>query len=134
MKRINALAMLTLAASLAVPGARAQKVELKASIPFQFTVAKTTLPAGSYLISSPWAGMIRIENVDKNLGAGVTTTHEFQGPRGGDKLVFHKYGEQYFLHAVLCSETAQMNVDLPTGNPEKRARTREAKFRQADKS
>jgi hypothetical protein len=48
MKRINALAMLTLAAFLAVPGARAQKVELTARIPFQFTVSKTTLPAGTY--------------------------------------------------------------------------------------
>jgi hypothetical protein len=132
MKRINALLMLTLAAFLAFPGARAQKVELTTRIPFQFTVSKTTLPAGTYLISSPWPGVIRIENVDKNLGAGVTTTHEYQVPRGGDKLVFNKYGEQYFLHAVLCSETAQMNVDLPTGNQENRARTREAKLNQAD--
>lgn len=132
MNRINAVAMLTLAASFAVPGARAQKVELKVSIPFQFTVAKTTLPAGRYLISSPWAGVIRIENVDINVGAGFQTTHEYRVPGGGDKLVFHKYGEQYFLHAVVCSETAEMNVDLPMGNAEKWARTREAKLNQAD--
>jgi hypothetical protein len=128
MKRIPTLATLALAASFGVLGARAQDLELQARIPFQFTVGNTTLPAGTYHISSPWPGLIRIDNADKNVGAGTSTTPDYQDRRGGDKLVFHKYGEQYFLHAVLCAENTQMNVDLPTWSAEKRARTREAKL------
>jgi hypothetical protein len=128
MKRISVLASLALAASLAIPGARAQDLSLKAHIPFQFTVVETTMPAGDYLVSSPVRGVVRIENLDRDIAATVTTTHDYQDPRGADKLVFNKYGNQYFLHTVICAQTSQMNVDLPTWKAEKRARSEEAKL------
>ena len=130
MKRISTLATLAfaafLAASLAVPSACAQGVVLRARVPFPFTVAETSMPAGNYLISSPSSGVIRIANADNNMAAAVTTTHDFQEPRGENKLIFNKYGEQYFLHTVICSETAQMNVDFATWKAEKSVRAREA--------
>jgi hypothetical protein len=39
-----------------------------------------------------------------------------------NKLVFHRYGNQYFLSEVRC-ETASMNVQLTTSKAEKRAKT-----------
>jgi hypothetical protein len=132
MKRISALASLALAASLAtslaVPGARAQDLSLKAHIPFQFTVDQATMPAGDYLVSSPVAGVIRVQNLDKDIAAEVVTRHDFQDPKGADKLVFNKYRDQYFLHTVVCAQRSQMNVDLPTQKAEKRARDQEAKL------
>ena len=132
MKPISALASLALAASLAtslaVPGARAQDVSLKAHIPFQFTVAQTTMPAGDYLVSSPLANVIRVANLDKNLSATITTTRDFHDANGTNKLVFNKYGDQYFLHTVFCAEFSQMNVDLPEWKAEKKARSLEAKL------
>ena len=134
MKRIPTLATFALAASfaisLAAPGACAQGVELKVRIPFQFNVAETTMPAGTYLVSSPLSGVIRITNVDKNVTAAVTTTHDFRDPKGEDELVFNKYGELYFLHTIICAQTARMNVDLSTWKSEKRARAQEAKLDQ----
>jgi hypothetical protein len=40
-------------------------------------------------------------------------------------LVFIKYGDQYFLHEILCSSGA-MNLQLPTSKVEKRVQTQEA--------
>ena len=132
MKRISALASLALAASLAtslaVPGARAQDLSLKAHIPFQFTVVETTMPAGDYLVSSPVRGVVHVRSVDKDISATVTTTHDYQDANGQDKLVFNKYRDQYFLHTVVCAQRSQMNVDLPTWKAEKRARDQEAKL------
>jgi hypothetical protein len=38
-----------------------------------------------------------------------------------NKLVFHRYGSQYFLSEI-CSEASSMNVRLSTSKQEKRAR------------
>ena len=134
MKRIPTLASFALAASLAIslaaPGACAQGVDLKVRIPFQFIVGEAAMPAGTYLVSSPESGVIRIANVDRSIAATVTTTHDFRDPQGQDKLVFNKYGELYFLHTIICAQTAQMNVDLATWKSEKRARAQEAKLDQ----
>jgi hypothetical protein len=40
-----------------------------------------------------------------------------------DKLVFTKYGDQYFLHEILCS-LCGMNVAFPGSKHEKITRTR----------
>lgn len=132
MKRIPTLASLALAASLAIslaaPGACAQGVDLKVRIPFQFIVGETAMPAGTYLVSSPEFGVIRIANVDRNISAAVTTSHDFRDPQGEDKLVFNKYGDLYFLHTIICAQSAQMNVDLATWKSEKKARAQEAKL------
>ena len=47
----------------------------------------------------------------------------------GSELVFQRYGDQYFLHEVLCPATASTNVDIPASRLEKRERT-EAKLHQ----
>ncbi|HTC75260.1 MAG TPA: hypothetical protein VK684_06770, partial [Edaphobacter sp.] len=39
-----------------------------------------------------------------------------------NQLVFHKYGDQYFL-CEIRSEQSSLNVQLPTTKQEKRART-----------
>ncbi len=127
MKRIPTLSLIILAALSAIP-AIAQGVVLKADIPFGFTVGDTYMPAGQYIISSPYAGIVRVANETKNVAATVSDIHDFNDPGRGSKLVFEKYGERYFLHHVLCPTTASLNVDIPEWNGEKKARTREAKL------
>jgi hypothetical protein len=41
------------------------------------------------------------------------------------ELVFNKYGDQYFLREILCSQAA-MNMSVPASKQEKRARAQEA--------
>ncbi len=129
MKVMQALALFTFAASLAVPGASAQGVVLKANVPFAFTLGETHLPSGEYLISSPFAGVIRVQNQETPSEVSVATSKGFSDAGGKNSLVFERYGSQYFLHRILCSTTARMNVDIPAWKPEKKARSREAKLK-----
>ena len=66
-----------------------------------------------------------IQNPRRNITVLTTTTFDSREPRSGGKLVFNKYGDQYFLHEILCS-SADMNMAVPTSKQEKRARVQEA--------
>jgi hypothetical protein len=48
----------------------------------------------------------------------------------GGELVFTRYGNQYFLHQILC-EYPSMNVHLPQARAEKWIRREEAKVQNA---
>ncbi|HEY1985520.1 MAG TPA: hypothetical protein VGG85_08925 [Terracidiphilus sp.] len=128
MKHFPAVALLVLAAVSAVPGALAQEHTLKANIPFNFTVGETSLPAGEYRLSAPAAGLVRIHSEDGLLTATVATVKGFNETKGSSKLVFDRYGSQYFLHRILCPTAGRMNVEIPAWKLEKRARSREAKL------
>ena len=41
----------------------------------------------------------------------------------GSKLVFDKYGDEYFLRHVHCPRVASLNLDIPQGKAEKNARS-----------
>ena len=45
----------------------------------------------------------------------------------GSKLVFDKYGDQYFLRHVQCPSVASLNLDIPQGKAEKDVCSLEAK-------
>lgn len=128
MKRILAIALSTLATLGASTGALAQDRALVANVPFNFTVGETPMPAGEYIISAPDSGVVKIESRDKQVAASVTTLPGHQDVKGGPKLVFNHYGNQYFLHRVLCAQNTRMNIDIPSWKQEKRARSREAKL------
>lgn len=75
---------------------------LKTNIPFSFSVGNETLPAGAYMIepqTTPSVLMIRCKD---GRGAVLTQTQGVQARRQQDqtKLVFHRYGDQYFLAQI----------------------------------
>ena len=123
MKRISALFLLTVAAFLAVTAADAQAV--KANIPFAFTVANSPLPSGEYIISSPASGVVRLTNLKTDDTAVITVAKGFHDANGKTALMFDKYGNQYFLHQILCPTSANLNVDVPLSRLERRARSGE---------
>lgn len=126
MKRISALALFSLAASLAVSSAVAQGIALKAQIPFAFTVGNTSMPAGAYTVSSPSSGLVRLQGQHGEY-AEITSTRSYHEPdKGHSTLVFDRLGEQYFLHRILCPTRAQMNVDIPKSKAERNAQERQA--------
>ncbi len=74
---------------------------LKATIPFEFKVLDQTLPAGNYTIKFARAenkSLIWIKNQDSSRAVNVITfgNKEKRAPVN-PYLVFHQYGEQYFL-------------------------------------
>ena len=122
MNRISAIGLLTIASLATCTGAIAQ--QLKANIPFGFTVGNTWMPAGEYTISSPLRQVVQVRSVDLAKIATIVSSQGYNESRSGSKLVFDKYGDQYFLRRVLSPNFASLNLDVPQGKAEKTARSR----------
>ena len=136
MKRTIAIAFFAVTSLLTAGSVSAQNSEVQANIPFNFAVGNTVLPAGTYTVSSislqtPQTLLIRNSDHLK-LAAMVMTSAGDARYAGDNYLVFHKYGDEYFLNEVLCPAAAMVE-DLPTSKRESRARTREASLDQPER-
>jgi hypothetical protein len=117
--RFGILTTLTLALLISVP-LSAQTIA-KATIPFDFTVGQTRMPAGTYEISPLAHAAISIR--DTKTAKSVLTLFNWSGARSEDstpKLVFHKYGDKYFLSLV--SRGSEGAMQLPTSKLEQEVR------------
>jgi hypothetical protein len=98
-----------LVALLALVPVSGEAADVRGAIPFSFAVNDVTLPPGTYDLSIRTApGMISVRGVSKVVLAMTI-------PRGssGDlqpRLVFHKYGDEYFLRQVWNGDRG---YDLP---------------------
>ena len=128
MKRITALALLSIASLATTIGALAQQPGMKANIPFDFTVGNTKLPAGEYIVTSPTDQVIWLRSADNSSSATAVSLHSNAEPGSQSKLVFLQYGNRYFLHRILSASYSSMDLDIVTGKAEKEARS-EARLR-----
>jgi hypothetical protein len=128
MKRNAAIALIALSTLAAGSRALAQEPGVKATVPFEFTVAGKLLPADTYTITSSSHGVISIESADKHIRIVTTTQQSGDESAKGSELVFDKYGQQYFLHEVLCPAVASMNVNIPKSKLEKQVQIQEARL------
>ena len=130
MKRITATALFLFAALVTAAlapgaGAMAQGRAVRATVPFDFTVGGKLLSAGNYEISKPSTGIIEVQNRDSHAAILTTANNDSHESRSGGKLIFTRYGNQYFLSEVLCDQAA-INVSLPPSKAEKHARMLQA--------
>jgi hypothetical protein len=124
MKSIAAIALFVAASFVTTGSALAQDHRAKATVPFNFTVNGTRLPAGTYTIGSDSASanILSITERDKSvhiMALGMTDPY-YSGT--SSKLVFHKVGDQYFLSEI-CYSNSSTKVHFATSKAEKRART-----------
>ena len=89
----NTLVLLTLIA---------QTTALKANIPFNFSVAGKSLPTGEYTIQSVGTGnrVLVLRGSDKSSKMVMANSCESAKPSDKTKLVFHRYGDRYFLKQI----------------------------------
>jgi hypothetical protein len=118
------IAVCLLASFAAAGTASAQDHAAKATVPFNFNVGDKWVPAGTYRMTSSinTPEVIEIRSEDGKIVLLSVTQSDGQRSNAG-KLVFTKYGDQYFLHEILCS-LCRMNVSFPASKHEKLARTR----------
>jgi hypothetical protein len=129
----NLLAIAMALALLMTAAASAQTVHMKVTVPFNFSAAGTTLPAGQYEIvsvgiaenvlairdASSRAGILVLSHSCQSLNASATT-----------KIVFHRYGNRNFLSEVWVrgdnvghqvtptSRETELALDFPKTNVE----------------
>jgi len=77
---------------------------IRVVVPFDFTAGRSMFPAGKYTLRSGWGntnGVIRITSEDgETSGLLLTNSAESVQPKNESVLIFHRYGDQYFLFQV----------------------------------
>ena len=88
-----ALGLVTLSAPAPVAAA-----DIRANVPFAFTVAKKVLPPGTYNVSSSAGHSLIL----RGFGAGAVMLGQRAESANATspKLVFHRYGDEYILREV----------------------------------
>jgi hypothetical protein len=84
--------------------ALAQNWAVRATIPFDFTIGNQTLSAGEYRISINGPAMLRVARINGPEVAGVMTSSTRGVENVSPRLIFHRYGKQYFLAEVWVGE------------------------------
>ncbi len=125
MKQLTAIALLAIASFAMAGNSFAQSNGVRANIPFDFTVANKLLPAGTYTLHRTSTELIEIRNHDKPIAVLTIGNQDGNTSPNGGKLVFHKYGDQYFLSEIL-SDWATMNVSVPRSKAETKVQLQQA--------
>jgi len=110
MKTARALITIVLLFTAATLFAQTESQRLmKVNVPFAFGVEDHSLPAGEYLVLTVTPERsIRIVSTDGKHSAIVNTLPNYaKSPSETSRLVFHRYGDEYFLAQVW---TAGQNV------------------------
>jgi len=93
--------------AIALWGASGLSAQTKATatIPFEFTVQNTTLPAGDYALSTSSVAhdFMTIRNAETSKAIMVladSSASGYRGPQDKSVIVFHRIGDHYFLADV----------------------------------
>ena len=95
LKSLGAASVIGVLAAMTVP---AEATDVRAKIPFTFTVSQKSLPPGTYTVSSTGASALMIRG--SSTGAVSLSNAIQDANQQGAKLVFHRYGDQYVLREV----------------------------------
>lgn len=102
MKNYAVIALLACVAfvTLAATPSHAQ-ILLKADVPFSFSAGYGVLPAGEYSIAKVGIGqMLLVREGQRGVELMVPKTTESRNDINSAKLVFHRYGDEYFLAEI----------------------------------
>ena len=120
MKRNVMLSAVALAL-LMTTAASAQTIALKVNVPFSFIINRATLPAGEYSVASvdDQGRTLAFRSLTSNT-SNLVISNSCQNlkPVGRTKLVFHRYGDRYFLSQVWI-EGMNEGHELPANSREK---------------
>jgi hypothetical protein len=101
--KLHGYALVVVLALLMVGDGVAQTIRVKADVPFEFIVNGATLPPGHYSIQSFGAAdgkTLLLRNADMEGNAMVNAISVESRDATQTKLVFHRYGNRYFLAQV----------------------------------
>src|SRR5579872_5487150 len=106
MKTYTAIALVVCAAFIALASTASQaQAMIKANVPFEFCAGNGNLPAGEYSIQKVSNGNLTLV-LSGNHGGGfiLPQTSAMRPGISTPKLVFHRYGDEYFLAEIWSSK------------------------------
>ena len=94
----NCSVALLAAVSMYAQGSQKMKVQ----VPFEFHVGSSMLPSGDYTVDADAApGVVRLRSGDARSSVVIIALPvQASAAPGQGKLVFHKYGNEYFLSQI----------------------------------
>jgi hypothetical protein len=134
---LSLISMFTLCAEVASANAQLS-IPIRAKIPFAFSVGDKKLAAGEYTFSrlsgSSDNRMMFVSGVDSSAHM-FQSTFGTQGltPKNKSSLVFHKYGDQYFLEQIWTSGE-QEGTQVPESRSERTIRQQLVQTQQSNMS
>ncbi|HEX6719457.1 MAG TPA: hypothetical protein VF088_20305 [Pyrinomonadaceae bacterium] len=96
------LMMVAMFAATASTHGQSLSNHLRAKIPFDFVVGDKKLPAGEYFIGNAetTSDVVLAISSSNDVANTLTIPVEIRTPTDTAKLIFHRYGDQYFLFQV----------------------------------
>jgi hypothetical protein len=92
---------------------------VKANIPFDFEAGNKSYPAGAYRVSAVnQMGALSIIGPASRSGLASSQPTQSNSFSGSTKLVFHRYGDRYFLYQIWVAGENR-GRELPTTRVEK---------------
>ena len=125
MKRKMFWGLTALVLALVINVAFAQSMtKAKADVPFAFAVDKSSMAAGHYSIVEISERTLQIRNDDTNASVMVLTLNKESSKAMSPRLVFHKYGDRYFLAEAWSGGggAGSKGIEFPTSKWEKEIR------------
>jgi len=114
-------------AMLATTAASAQTINVRAKVPFSFAVGSSILPAGEYSLQTLGFGnALAMRNRDANVTKLVLSTVCQSRTATKNKLIFHRYGDAYFLSQI-WTEGNSLGYEIPKSAREKEMATNYSK-------
>ena len=106
MKRILAIGFMAVAMIAATSSTFAQNA-MKATIPFNFHLGNTTMPAGTYrVVRQPGSDIVSFQNENASRSGLAMKTWTEQSNDPAAKLIFAAYGRHYFLRKTVTNGVA----------------------------
>jgi hypothetical protein len=113
------LLRISMLAALAAGVSQAQSAQLTADVPFQFTLGSHTLPAGAYRVApSVNTHVVTIQSPADQAVPVLSISATSARRQKMSKLVFHRYGNHYFL-AEIWTSGADSGWQIPQSNLER---------------
>jgi hypothetical protein len=98
---ITVIMLVTIAGLSTAKAQTSGNPQLIANIPFEFSVGNKTMPAGEYTVSCANATsprkVLQLRSRDGRAGVFVQTNSTIGKIQDSAKLVFNRYGDQYFF-------------------------------------
>jgi hypothetical protein len=126
MKKQVLFPLLTMVLLMAAGAANAQlgdAREVRANVPFDYKVGNATMMAGNCSIQGAGSADVLAIRCDGSEAKLVLSRAVIGKPAAATKLIFHKYGDQYFL-AQVWIEGNDTGVQLPRTRVEKELMSR----------